>query len=130
MPVFTADLQSAKLEVVIVSPYLGKTRVMKMLQILQGLIENGITLSVITRPADDYAITDRTRISHLIEMLAARGITVTLRPGFHQKFAVIDSRTSWYGSINLLSFGSAEESIMRLESRAISEELLKTVFEE
>jgi len=41
---------------------------------------------------------------------------------------VIDGRTTWYGSINLLSFGSAEESIMRLESLTISGELLKIGF--
>ena len=32
-----------------------------------------------------------------------------------------------YGSINLLSFGSAEESIMRLESPSIANEPIKTV---
>jgi hypothetical protein len=32
---------------------------------------------------------------------------------------------SWYGSINLLSYGSAHESIMRLESPNIAQELVK-----
>ena len=40
---------------------------------------------------------------------------------------MIDGRASWYGSINLLNFGSSEESIIRLESKGISEELLRTV---
>ena len=31
----------------------------------------------------------------------------------------------WYGSINLLSYGSAQESIMRLESPNIAQELLQ-----
>jgi hypothetical protein len=31
----------------------------------------------------------------------------------------------WYGSINLLSYGSAQESIMRLESPNIAQELMK-----
>ncbi|MDR3326811.1 MAG: hypothetical protein LBT04_01535 [Prevotellaceae bacterium] len=35
----------------------------------------------------------------------------------------IDDRIVWYGSINLLSFGSSEESIMRLDSREIAVEL-------
>jgi hypothetical protein len=38
-----------------------------------------------------------------------------------------DQRIEWYGSINLLSFGSAEESIMRLESPNIANELMKIV---
>jgi hypothetical protein len=36
---------------------------------------------------------------------------------------IIDNRIVWYGSINLLSYGSAEESIMRLESSELATEL-------
>ena len=35
----------------------------------------------------------------------------------------VDHRLVWYGSINLLSYGNSEESIMRLESREVAEEL-------
>jgi len=34
-----------------------------------------------------------------------------------------------YGSINLLSFGSAEESVMRLDSINIANELIGTIEE-
>ncbi len=33
----------------------------------------------------------------------------------------------WYGSINILSYGNAEESVMRLESSNIATELLKII---
>ncbi|MGV8137103.1 MAG: hypothetical protein AB2L20_17965 [Mangrovibacterium sp.] len=36
----------------------------------------------------------------------------------------------WYGSVNLLSFGSAEESIMRLESSNIANELIRSMKKE
>lgn len=39
----------------------------------------------------------------------------------------MDQRIVWYGSINLLSFGGAEESIMRLESPTIANELVKSI---
>ena len=42
-------------------------------------------------------------------------------------YAVIDQRIVWYGSINLLSFGSAEESIMRLDSPNIANELIMSM---
>ncbi len=46
----------------------------------------------------------------------------------HQKFAVMDQKTVWYGSINLLSYGNgAQESIMRIESDSIANELIKSV---
>jgi hypothetical protein len=41
--------------------------------------------------------------------------------------AVLDQRIIWYGSINLLSIGIAEESIMRLESPNIAHELMKSL---
>ncbi len=41
------------------------------------------------------------------------GVQVVFRPGFHQKFTVIDGRISRYGSVNILSFGQSEESVMR-----------------
>ena len=61
------------------------------------------------------------------EYLMDYGIQVVFRPGFHQKFTVIDVSISWYGSVNILSFGKAEESVMRLESREIAGELIDTV---
>jgi phosphatidylserine/phosphatidylglycerophosphate/cardiolipin synthase-like enzyme len=48
---------------------------------------------------------------------------VIQKPNIHQKFVIIDDHIVWYGSINLLSFGSSEESIMRLDSREIAVEL-------
>jgi len=55
------------------------------------------------------------------------GISIVFKSNIHQKFAVIDQKIVWYGSINLLSFGSAEESIMRLENLNIANELIKSV---
>ena len=51
----------------------------------------------------------------------------TIISNIHQKFAVIDQRIAWYGSINLLSFGYSEESIMRLMSSSIAYELTKSI---
>lgn len=56
---------------------------------------------------------------------AETGITVEYRPGIHQKFAVIDETIVWYESINLLSYGQSEESMMRFENAAVAGELLE-----
>jgi len=60
-------------------------------------------------------------------LLREVGISIVFKSNIHQKFAVIDQKIVWYGSINLLSFGSAEESIMRLENLNIANELIKSV---
>jgi len=48
--------------------------------------------------------------------------------GIHQKFAIIDERVVWYGSVNLLSFGVSQESMMRIISGSVAR-ALKTSME-
>jgi hypothetical protein len=60
------------------------------------------------------------------EYIENLNIGIMLKSNIHQKFAIMDEKIVWYGSINLLSYGSAEESIMRLESINIANELLGT----
>jgi len=59
--------------------------------------------------------------------LKVAGVSLVFKSNIHQKYAVIDQRIVWYGSINLLSFGSAEESIMRLDSPNIANELVMSM---
>ena len=66
----------------------------------------------------------------IIFMQCGSGIVVVFKSNIHQKFAVVDQKIVWYGSINLLSFGSAEESIMRLESSNIANELIRSIKKE
>jgi hypothetical protein len=59
--------------------------------------------------------------------LCGKGIHVVLKSNIHQKFAIIDQKVVWYGSINFLSYGNAQESIMRIESPNIANELIKSI---
>jgi len=127
LPIFQSDLLSAKREVLIVSPFVAKRGAPKMLQTLSGMVSSGIKVTVVTRPADKYKVNDQARVNQVINTLRVHGIAVAECAKTHQKFAVIDERTTWYGSVNLLGFAGVEESIMRLESKSISRELLKTV---
>ena len=80
-----------------------------------------------TRPIEEYRAKDKFILKHLLDTLENLGVHLLFKSNIHQKFAVIDQRIVWYGSINLLSFGSAEESIMRLESSNIANELMNSV---
>ena len=126
-PVFTADLCSSKQEIILISPFIAKSRTEKMLTLLDKAIFSGTKITIVTRPATDYSEKDRMRITQIIKMLKEHDVTVLERSKIHQKFAVIDGCVAWYGNINLLSFGSSEESIMRLESKYIASELLGTI---
>ena len=80
---------------------------------------------VVTRPLNTYKDKDRPALEETLTSLQDAGVRILFKANIHQKFAVIDQKIVWYGSINLLSYGSAQESIMRLESPNIAQELMK-----
>ncbi|MFW6281656.1 MAG: hypothetical protein ACOC1O_02525 [bacterium] len=45
----------------------------------------------------------------------------------YQKFTLIDNQIVWYDDINLLSYGKSQESIMRLISLEVANELLSSI---
>lgn len=126
-PIYCQDLAAAQKEILIVSPFMRRSRLEKLIKVLSGPLLNGVTVKVITRPAEDLPARDRNGVEENGEYLTGYGIHVVWRSGFHQKFTVIDGTLAWYGSVNFLSFGAAEESIMRLESPEIAGVLMDSV---
>jgi superfamily II DNA or RNA helicase len=127
LPVYCNDIINASKEVLIVSPFVTKRRTLQMLEYLNTAVKKHGRVIVITRPAEDFKEKNRSNLKLTFDILKNAGITLVFKSNIHQKFAVIDQKIVWYGSINLLSFGSAEESIMRLESFNIADELMKSI---
>ena len=127
LPVYSSDIVNAQKEIFIVSPFVSKRRSEQLLQHLRIAVSNNVKVIILTRPPEDYREKDRLLLKHALDVLKKEGINLLFKSNIHQKFAVIDQKIVWYGSINLLSFGSAEESIMRLESSNIANELLKSI---
>jgi phosphatidylserine/phosphatidylglycerophosphate/cardiolipin synthase-like enzyme len=120
VPVLKNDIAEAKKEILIVSPFLRKKRIDDILEWLKEPLQAGVSITVITRPAVSYK--DPEAIKVCIKHLQTF-VSVVQKPNIHQKFTLIDNRLVWYGSVNLLSYGNSEESIMRLESRELAGEL-------
>lgn len=127
LTVFYSDIDSAYREITIVSPFMRKNRLTQMIRKLKPLTESGAKITVVTRPVDDFKEIERETVNDNVALLTEAGVNIVFRPGFHQKFTVIDNSIVWYGSVNLLSFCTNEESIMRLESNSIATQLLETV---
>ena len=125
--VYTADILNATNEITIVSPFVTKKRTIQMSADLQLAIQNGVAVTIVTRPAEEYKPKDIGSWNESITILENIGAALLFKPNIHQKFAIIDQQIVWYGSINLLSFGASEESMMRLISSNCAFELLKTV---
>lgn len=72
-------------------------------------------------------LNDLTAWKEATQQIETAGIHMVFKSNIHQKFAIIDQKIVWYGSINLLSYGSAEESMMRIESNKIVYELMESL---
>jgi phosphatidylserine/phosphatidylglycerophosphate/cardiolipin synthase-like enzyme len=125
LPVYQNDVMIAARETVIVSPFVTKRRAFQMLPNIETALGNKVSVVVVTRPTNAYREKDRPLVEETFAALQGAGVRLLFKTNIHQKFAVIDRKIVWYGSINLLSYGSAQESIMRLESPNIAQELLK-----
>lgn len=127
--VYWKDLEQARREILIVSPFLRTGRITQLGAVLSKIAFNGVSVVVLTRPPEDFGEKDRVAAAQGIAMLESYGVQVRFRSDFHQKFTLIDQSIVWYGSINFLSFGKADESIMRFESTEIAGQLMDTVTE-
>jgi superfamily II DNA or RNA helicase len=127
LPVYSNDIINAVREIVIENPFIIRKRSMQMMEDMKYALEKKVKVVVVTRPAEDFLNKDMTNWQDALDFMKSVGVNIIFKPNIHQKFAVMDQRVVWYGSINLLSFGSAEESIMRLETPNIAHELIKTV---
>ena len=104
-----------------------QNRLVQMAKLLSPVILNGVCVTVVTRPPEDFKEQEKDAINQNAEFLADCGLQVKFKPDFHQKFTVIDQKIAWYGSVNFLSFGNHEESVMRFENYDLAEQLIDTV---
>ena len=97
-----------------------------MIKYLKAALDNKHRVIVVTRPIEDFKNKDHFALRRTLDLLKNEGISVVFKSNIHQKFAIMDHKIVWYGSINLLSYGSSQESIMRIESSNIANELIKS----
>lgn len=125
--VYCQDIKSAHKEVLIVCPFMRKNRITQLSKTLTQAVQNGASVTVITRPPEDFKESDQNTVKENSALLLFSGVNVIYKSDFHQKFTVIDNKIVWYGSVNFLSFGTNEESIMRFVSFDVAGELKDTV---
>ena len=125
--VYCQDIRTSSKEILIVSPFMRKGRITQLVRNLTEAILNGVSVTVVTRPPQDFKEKERETVEKNISTLQKYGVKVVTKSGFHQKFTVIDQEVVWYGSVNFLSFGISEESIMRFSNADIAGQLMDTV---
>lgn len=128
LSVYEKDLQQARKSIYIASPGLNKNKIRRLITLLEERQAAGVSVTVITLPAESYpqARIEPTKV--LQTMLAATGICVVPQPDLHTHFAVIDQEIVWYGSTNLLSRDKEDDGLMRICSRDVALELLEGMY--
>ena len=123
--VFEKDVLSAEKSIVISSPFLSSKRVEWLADQSEILQKRGITVTVFSLSPEEYPEDGREHHTDLLERLALAGICVKTQNHCHERYAVIDQSLVWYGSLNLLSKGREDDSLMRIVSPEIAAELLE-----
>ena len=123
--VFEKDVLSAARSIVISSPFLSSRKVDWFVDQSETLQKRGVTITVFSLSPEEYLEDGREHHTDLLERLTSAGICVKTQSHCHERYAVIDQSQVWYGSMNLLSRGKEDDSLMRIISPEIAAELLE-----
>ncbi|GAF82236.1 unnamed protein product, partial [marine sediment metagenome] len=120
------DLENSSRYIIIMSPFITKSRLSTYVDLLRAKTEKGINLELVTRPPHQQGTADQSEIKEMLSYLEQIGAKVIKRSSMHQKVIVIDGRLVWFGSLNALSHKNTQELMFRLEN----EDFTKQVMEE
>ena len=123
--VFEKDILSAAKSIVVSSPFLSSRKVEWLVDQSDILQKRGVTITVFSLGPEVYPEDGREHHGELLERLTSAGICVKTQNHYHERYAVIDQSLVWYGSMNLLSRGREDDSLMRIVSPEIAAELLE-----
>ncbi len=123
---FLQDVAQARQSVLIFSPFAAPRRVQWLASALEQCAQKRIPVTIVMRSPEALPERSRKGAQIAVDGLKSQNCSLVFRSDIHQKYAIIDDNIVWYGSINLLSFGSSQESMMRLVSSSIARELMKT----
>ncbi len=111
---FAQDVSEAAESVLIVSPFVKKSRLQMLRPALDKALGSGVKVTVRTRPDGEA-----------VSLLENWGIAVETREELWQRCAVIDKTIVWYGSIDYLSYSAKDANALRFESADIAGEVLE-----
>lgn len=124
MASFEQDLTDAARSIIIVSPYLQKGRIRKLLPLLQNAQSAGVDVILHTKAADVHEPKYQEQVRESIVMLEQTDIIVRTHNELQQRYAVIDESVVWYGSVDFLAYGRKDTNVLRFVNPDIAGELI------
>jgi hypothetical protein len=118
---FPNDLMNAKIEVIIVSPFISEKRINLLMRDFEKLINRGVVVRIIVRNEIRY----QSNKKKIIDNMKSMGIMGFYRiRKFHYKGAIIDRKITWFGTMNILSHIDGKECMERIEDPIFVKQLL------
>ena len=108
---------------------LQKEKVNRFIEIVSSRISSGIKISVLVPKNDDLFDVDLDYWNSVIGILEDSGIEVLKSSSNFEKYAVIDNRIVWHGSLEFLGKEDHWDNLIRVESESIAAELLESSVE-
>lgn len=110
---FHSDLASAKRSIVISTTRLRWNRTPRIIELLAASSLRGVSITIVVAET-----------GHHEEELRQMGFSIVHRPDCKMQCAVIDQRTGWYGSVNLIGRSLADTNVIRMNSSDFANALL------
>lgn len=132
--VLKEDFQNARESILIVSPFVTRNRMDKLMPMIEEAKSthgDDIRIELITRPPEKMFKREGdsqwsgAAARQIMDRLVALGAVVTLSPDTHGKLVVFDGRINYWGSLNPLSFRDTDEINTRLDAKGLSKKLIQ-----
>lgn len=121
---FITDLDDAAKDILLVCPFLNKSRIKAVLPTLEKAVASGVSIIVCTSAPESYRPEQGDAIRESILLLKENGIQVKIQNELLHRYAVIDHSVVWYGNIEYLSYSMKDANALRFESPDTAGELL------
>ena len=122
---FEQDLVEAEKTIVISSPDICQDKVDRLLLLVKGRQENGVSVTVITTDPEDVIYGNADVCYELIREMQQAGIHVMTKAEVEERFAVIDDELVWHGGMDLLGKVDVWDNLMRIKDYKVAAELLE-----
>ncbi len=123
---FRKDMSVAKNKVVISSPFLTINRISQLESLFREASSRGVKMFVVTKPFKEQGF-DEIRGRELEKNLKQFDIELIIKKLSHEKYAIIDEKVVWHGSLNILSHRNTSELMIRFQTKTsdLSKGILK-----
>lgn len=124
-PKFTKDLALCSKEVVIECPFITGRRLDTLMPTFKKLRSRNVAIIINTRHPDEHEDDFmRYEAQRAINVLHDVGMIVLHTGGHHRKLAILDRRVLFEGSLNILSQSDSCEIMRRIESEALTQQMI------